>query len=312
MDWLELAVAADEEAVDAVAEVLRTYGHGVAIDEPFVQPRIDEAPLPDPARRPIVKTYIPDDASAAGIQIEIERSLWHLSQIRAIEPLVVQQIADEDWANSWKPYFPVLHLAQHTVIVPAWRRYRRQPGDVVVRLDPGLAFGTGMHPTTRLCLSAIERLCANDYRVLDVGTGSGILAIAAARQGASKVIGVDIDPIAARAARENVRLNRVARVVSIYEGTIPDALPAGSAARRSGRRGPFDLILANVTARVNAALAPNFHPLLSANGVLVASGILADTAEMVSDAFQAAGLRVLDTIPDGDWVSITARLENSA
>src|SRR5437588_3026786 len=137
MDWLELAVAADEEAVDAVAEVLRSHGHGVAIDEPFVQPRIDEAPLPDPTRRPIVKTYIPDDDHAAEIQQQVEQALWHLGQLRAIEPLGIRRIAEEDWANSWKPFFPVLHLGQRTIIVPAWRRHRRAPGEIIVRLGRG-------------------------------------------------------------------------------------------------------------------------------------------------------------------------------
>jgi ribosomal protein L11 methyltransferase len=306
MDWLELAVAADEEAVDAVAEVLRAHGHGVAIDEPFVQPRIDEAPQPDPSRRPIVKTYIPDDEKAPGIQQEVEHALWHLGQLRAVEPLGILRIAEEDWANSWKPFFPVLHLGRRTVIVPAWRRHHRQEGEIIVRLDPGLAFGTGMHPTTRLCLQGVEEMCRQGDRVLDVGTGSGILSIAAARLGAARVVGVDTDPIAARAARANVRLNHVSRTVRIFEGSLPDGLPTGRAAQIRGDRGPFNLILANVTARVNAALAPAMAPLLAPGGHLVASGILADTADMVSEAFAAVGLRTERVEPDGDWVAITA------
>jgi ribosomal protein L11 methyltransferase len=201
MNWLEIAVSADEEAVEAVAEVLRAHGRGVAIDQPFVQPRIDEPPLPDPSRRAVVKTYVPQDDAAEDARGRIEEALWHLSQLRSIEPPEVRVIAEEDWANAWKAYFPVLHVAGRTVIVPAWRRYRTRDGEVTLRLDPGMAFGTGMHPTTRLCLAAIEQRMEPESRVLDVGTGSGILSIAAARHGAREVVGFDVDPVAIAAAR---------------------------------------------------------------------------------------------------------------
>jgi len=349
MMWLEISVSADEEAVEAVAEVLRTYGRGVAIDEPFIQPRIDEPPLPDPSRRAVVKTYLPQDAAAEEARSRIEQSLWHLGQLRAIEPPEVRVIAEEDWANAWKAYFPVLHVAAHTVIVPAWRRYRPHDGEVALRLDPGMAFGTGMHPTTRLCLSAIEELVRPGARVLDIGTGSGILAIAAARHGAREVVGVDSDPVAVAAARANVKLNRLTRIVQIYEGNPalqaddmaeegkpgaqkPATPPSLTLPRKGGGDRPspspstgegggegetlgmttelvfgqFDLVLANITARTNAALAPFHMASLASDGRLVASGILADTTDTVREAFAAAGLATLDVRQEGDWVAITA------
>ncbi len=342
-------MSADEEAVEAVAEVLRAHGRGVAIDQPFVQPRIDEPPRPDPTRRAVVKTYVPQDAAAEEARSQIEQALWHLGQLRTIEPPEVRVIAEEDWANAWKAYFPVLHVARRTVIVPAWRRYRVRDGEVALRLDPGMAFGTGMHPTTRLCLAAVEERVRPGARVLDVGTGSGILAIAAARYGAREVIGVDVDPIAVAAARVNVKLNRLGKTVKIYAGNpvieaddMAEGVEPGTRfqkpatppsltlpLKRGGERpsplrgegggggetpemttgmffGLFDLVLANITARTNAALARYHAASLSPNGCLVASGILADTADMVIAAFEHAGLVTLETEHDGDWVAITA------
>jgi ribosomal protein L11 methyltransferase len=281
--------------------VLRAHGRGVAIDQPFVQPRIDEPPQPDPSRRALVKTYVPQDAAAEDARSRIEQALWHLGQLRTIEPPEVRVIAEEDWANVWKAYFPVLHVAQRTVIVPAWRRYRPRAGEVVLRLDPGMAFGTGMHPTTRLCLNTIEELVEPGTRVLDVGTGSGILAIAAARHGAVEVVGVDVDSVAVAAARGNIKLNRLGRTVKVHEGN-PD--PGGTMSDLFF--GQFDLVLANITARTNATLAPYHAASLAPEGRLVASGILADTADMVIAAFAHAGLTTLGTEQDGDWVAITA------
>ena len=304
MDWLEIAVAADAEAVDAVAEVLRSYGRGVAIDEPFVQPRFDEPPEPDPSRRAVVKTYVLDDVAAPEALRRIEEALWHLGQLRTVEPLATRRIAEEDWANAWKPYFPVLRVGASTVVVPAWRRHRRREGEHVVRLDPGMAFGTGMHPTTRLCLAATEQLVHPGIRVLDLGTGSGILAIAAARHGAGEVLAVDTDPLAVEAARRNVRLNRLGRVVKVLEGTV--SIDAGGAPAY----GRFDLILANITATVIASLAAALRAALAPGGRIAASGILEERLEMVTNACAASGIRIIDCRTEGDWTAIIAARES--
>jgi ribosomal protein L11 methyltransferase len=312
MDWFEIAVAADDEAIEAVAEIFRANGYGVAIDEPFVQPRLDEAPLRDPTRRPIVKTYVPDDERAPETQRRIEEALWHVSQLRLVEPLGVRRIAEEDWANAWKDFFPVLHIGRHTVIIPAWRRHRKVDGEVRIRLDPGMAFGTGMHPTTRLCLEAVENLVTPGMRVLDVGTGSAILSIAAAHSGAGEVVGVDVDPVAVKSARENVALNHLTRRVLIFEGSI-DAVFSTPVATRLRRRATeperalqFDLVLANITARANAAIAPLLARALHPQGKLVASGIIEDAAPIAESAFEEAGLRVIDRQQEGDWLALTA------
>lgn len=341
MNWLELAVAADAEAVDAIAEVFRAHGHGVAIDEPFVQPHIDEPPQLDSTRRSIVKTYLPDDPDAEQARGAMEKAVWHIAQLGTVEPLQVRSIAEEDWASAWKSFFPLLRIGHRIVVVPAWRRHRRREGEIPVRLDPGLAFGTGMHPSTRLCLVAAESLVSPGARVLDVGTGSGILGIAAARLGASEVIALDIDPVAVRAARTNVRLNRLSRVVAVLQGSPeelfrpqPSAAPRGEStsgmAFSDGRGQPgrpddgweprlqplsgekgrvvgrFAVVFSNITARVNASMAPLLASLLRWDGRLVASGILEESCDVVADAFAAAGLRTVDLQRESDWVAITA------
>ena len=207
-------------------------------------------------------------------------------------------IEEADWADAWKQHFPVLRVGRRLVIRPTWRRHRAAEGDVVLALDPGMAFGTGLHPTTRLCLAALERLAdrgaVEGRRVLDVGCGSGILAIAAIRLGAASALGVDTDPIAIEATSANARRNRIARSVRAREGTVPTG------------EGPFDVVLANLIASLLVRLAPELHAELAPGGTLLASGIFADREAEVRDAFERAGLRVTDRLVEGDWVALDA------
>lgn len=304
MSWLEVAAAVDQEAVEAVAERLRCFGQGVAIEPAFLQPSVDEAPELDPSRPVLVKTYVPDDAAAASLCHQIEEALWHLGRLRPVQPLSFRRIREEDWANAWKAFFPVVRVGRAMVIVPPWRRYRRKTGQIVLRLDPGLAFGTGTHPTTRLCLLALEQLLGGDSRdrpatVLDVGTGSGILAIAAAQLGADRVLAIDIDPVAVSAAQANVRLNRLSRRVSVRLGS-----PEGP--NRAASAPPWDLVLCNVSARGNAALAQPLAGLTATGGSLVASGMLKPDLPWVERALRAAGFEPVERQQEGDWASLVA------
>jgi ribosomal protein L11 methyltransferase len=192
----------------------------------------------------------------------------------------------------------VLRIGRRLVVRPTWRRHRRGPDDVVLALDPGMAFGTGLHPTTRLCLAAIEDIADRGLlervRVLDVGCGSGILAIAALRLGAARALAVDTDPIAIESTTANARRNRLAGRIRARAGSLPSREP------------PFDIVLGNLIAGVLVPLAPRLRDELLPGGRLLASGIFIDREDEVRVAFETAGLEVVGRSSEGDWVVLEA------
>ena len=308
--WLELSVTADAEAVEAVSEILSRYAPGGTTVEPAFE-LVDEGlgARIDPDRPAIVRAYLPArDAAAARTAVAgAETALGHLTAfgLRPIGALETRVVHEEDWAHAWKAHFPVLRVGRRLVIRPTWRRHRRAPDDVVLALDPGMAFGTGLHPTTRLCLAGIESWADNGLlaagsarrgraRVLDVGCGSGILAIAAGLFGAAELVGLDTDPIAVEATEANARRNGLGRRLTARQGSLPSGAP------------PFDLVLANLIASVLVALADELAAELAPTGRLLASGIFVDREAEVRLAFEAAGLAVVDRTADGEWVAVEA------
>jgi ribosomal protein L11 methyltransferase len=301
--WLELSVEADVEAVEAVSEILGRAAPGGTSVEPAFE-LVDEglgARL-DPSRPATVSAYLParDRAAAERSAAEVAEALGHLQAfgLRPIGELRTRIVEEADWANAWKAYFPVMRVGHRLVIRPTWRRHRRAPDDVVLALDPGMAFGTGLHPTTRLCLAGVEALADRGVlagtRVLDVGCGSGILAIAALKLGAASALGLDTDPIAIEATIANARRNALVRRLRAREGS----LPSGQA--------PFDVVLANLIAGLLVPLAPGLGDELRPGGVLLASGIFVDREDDVRAAFEAAGLEVTGRTAEGDWVALEA------
>ena len=298
--WLELAVEADVEAVEAVSEILGRVAPGGTSVEPAFE-LIDEglgARL-DPSRPAIVRAYLPARDRAAAERAAAE-ALGHLQAfgLRPIGELRTRIVEEADWADAWKAYFPVMRVGRRLVIRPTWRRHRRAPDDVVLALDPGMAFGTGLHPTTRLCLAGVEALADRGVlasaSVLDVGCGSGILAIAALKLGAVSALGLDTDPIAIEATVANARRNALVRRLRAHEGSLP-----------SGEV-PFDVVLANLIAGLLVPLATRLAEELRPGGVLLASGIFIDREGDVRAAFGAAGLEVTGRTAEGDWVALEA------
>lgn len=287
---LELSVHADAEAAEAVAAAFNEYAYGGAVIEQVVTPEPGESL--DSARPFTVRAFLLMDDSLDEKRRALEEAVWRLGLLRPMGELVARELKEEDYAHTWKKFYSVLRVGAHTVIKPSWLEYSPQPNDLVIELDPGMAFGTGLHPTTRLCLAALEKYIKPGARMLDVGTGSGILAIAAAKAGAAFVDARDIDPIAVETAQKNVALNGVQEKASVSRASLtlqPD-LPR------------FDVITANIFADTIAELAPALEQHLAPDGVLIASGILVERASLVVDALRAVGMSLREQAQEDDWL----------
>ena len=302
MDWIELAVDVDREAVEATSELFSQYGYngGVVIEEAII-PQPDEDYRIDPDAPVQVRTYLVADAEAEATCTRIAEALWHLGRMRQVGALQTRRLKEEDWANAWKAHYQVTRVSPHLVIKPSWLDYTPVEGDHVIELDPGMAFGTGTHPTTRLCLRAIEDYAAPAARhVLDLGTGSGILAIGVARVlPTAAVWALDTDPVAVEVAAANVAANGLQARITVEQGSLRPGVPADIR---------FDLIIANIIARVIIELAGALAAALEPGGIVITSGIIDERGPEVDAALRQAGFTILDTRQDGDWLAIIGQL----
>ncbi len=318
MDWLEFSVTTDGEAAEAVVELFNRYGRGGAVVETPVD--CFEFEL-SPDHRPalvVVKTYLPLDGSTHELRRRLEEGLWHLGRIYPLPEPMIRELAEEDWANAWKKQYHRFRVGQRIVIVPSWEAYEPEIGQVVVRLEPGMAFGTGLHPSTRLCLQALEAHVAPGCTVLDVGTGSGILAIAAAKLGARAVLAVDSDPVAVAVARQNVADNSVFRQVAVTRGSLlgglshrwlpqDDCQGNGDPPPTLVQEGEFDLVLVNILAHVIIGMAPGLAARTGRSGRIIASGIVDTQEEDVARALRMHEFEVIERRRDSDWVALVAQ-----
>lgn len=285
--YYEIAVAVGHEATEAVADFLVREGAGGVVFE--------EGPLAT------VKAYFRPEV----LEQVVARLQEHLATLPTYgldpgEPKVSWTfIPDADWAHAWRAFYKVRRIGQRLVVRPMWERYEPRPGDVVIDMDPGMAFGTGEHPTTMLCLEALDELVQSGHRVADVGTGSGILAIAAAKLGASRVDAVDIDTEAVKVAEDNVRVNEVADKVHLRVG---DAQALGTF-----EDADYDLIVMNIVADVIIASLPALTPHIQEKTRLLLSGIIESRVEDVKAALARAGLRAVAEQRRDEWVLLEAR-----
>jgi ribosomal protein L11 methyltransferase len=306
--WLELSVSADLAAVEAVSALFHQYGEGgVAIDQPFFTDPDGEHYGIDSTRPALVKTYLPDTVEGQERRQRLLEGLWHLSafNLAPIGDLQVRTVREEDWAHAWKEFYHPLWVGR-LLIKPSWREFQPQEGDLVIELDPGMAFGTGLHETTRMSLALLERVMQPGWTVIDQGTGSGILAVAAARLGAGRVLARDIAEVAVEATGHNARRNGVEGVVQV-ERVNAHAKPLDQVLLRPDQPSA-DLILANIVAAVLIRLAAAFAQASRPGGLLIASGIIQERAAEVCAALEQAGYRLLERLDESEWVTLLLKL----
>jgi ribosomal protein L11 methyltransferase len=304
MHWLEVTLTVGGEAAEAVADVLTRFApEGVAIEATRLEHSLDTGEARSVGEL-LVRAYLPADEGLEARRAELEQALWHLGQLLPLPAPAYRPVAESDWAEAWKANFQPLRVGRRLMIVPAWLDPALSEGDIAIRLDPGMAFGTGTHPTTQLCLQAIERHLRPGQPVLDLGCGSGILSIAAARLGASAALALDIDPEAVRVAQENAALNGVAGEVRVAQGSLAEALSGDYGGEWQG----VPLVVANILARVIVKLlGEGLGRLVSPGGLLVVSGILDSQAFEVIAALKAAGLQIAAHERQEEWVALIAR-----
>lgn len=294
--WLELRVDVDREAVEPVSELLARHGYqnGIVLQEPIIDELSWGEYVTDPDKPVTVLTYIRVGQGSEASLNAVRQGLWHLGRIRPVGELRVERKEEEDWTETWKSHYRVMRIGKRTVIKPSWLEHEPEPGDLVIDLDPGMAFGTGLHPTTRLCLQEIETEMRPGARALDLGAGSGILTVALAKLGASEVVALDIDPVAVNATLATTERNGVADRVRVGAGSLDAA------------EGSFGFIAANIIASVIVDLAGGLAERLAPGGTLVVSGIIEDRYDEVALALSATGLRLKRLARESDWVAIVA------
>jgi len=294
MRWIELSVTADSDSVEKIALVLRRFGHGGTVIEEW---------QPDNGcdKNFVIKIYLPYRRSYKDTRREIESELSKLPFLTAVH-LTENLLKPRDWLDYLKNHFGEMEIGEKILIKPTWLpRASSASTKIMIELDPGEAFGTGLHATTRLCLLALEKRLKPGMSVLDLGTGSGILAIAAAKLGAEKVLALDIDPVAVRSARDNVVRNRVDCKVIVKRGTL-------SMKFQRENRHAFDLALANITARTISDFAKSFARVLKPVGRLAANGIHPQGLDEVLIRLALAGFTIEAIDQEGEWYGVIAAM----
>jgi ribosomal protein L11 methyltransferase len=300
MNWLEIKLRVDGEAAEAVAELLQRYGHqGVSIEyEGTFDDHWDESP-PPPPKNLIVRAYVPADEHVEETKARLEAALGHMHILYPMPSPEYTPIDEDDWAEAWKAHYHPVRIGRSILIRPAWIEVEPRAGDIILSLDPGMAFGTGTHPTTQLCLEALEDLVKPKLTVLDLGCGSGILAIAAAKLGALSVLALDNDPLAVRITQENAAQNEVAATITAEVGSLENLV---TSARR------FDLVVVNILAHTIIQMCrEGLGQIIRPGGQGVFSGIIEEQAPSVEEALQRVGLEVYRRRQQADWVAIEAR-----
>ncbi|SHE30714.1 ribosomal protein L11 methyltransferase [Caldanaerobius fijiensis DSM 17918] len=305
MSWIEVQVKTTRDAVDAVSNILYDVGAGGVVIEDF-HINLDEVNEWDEIdidrfivdeNIATVKGYLPGGPDLPDkINVVKERIRELRNYLNTGEGTIsITEVYEEDWANSWKKYYKPVKIGPKIVVKPDWEEYEPEDGEIVIEMDPGMAFGTGTHETTRMCIIMLQKYVEPGMNVFDVGCGSGILAITAAKLGASRVLASDIDDVAVNVAKENVQKNGVSDVITVKKS---DGL------KEVNEIGPADLIVANIIADVIIKITHDVRENLKNNGIYIASGIIRDREKDVVEKLKTEGFSIEEIMYDGEWVTI--------
>jgi len=320
MNWHEITIHTTEEAIEMISNFLHELGAGgVSIEESGVLSKerdtsfgqLYEHPLNDlPEGEAEIKGYFADvdEDQINKTILELNASIQGLKafDIHIGKALITYKIVHEkDWENEWKQYYKPVNISEKLVIKPTWEVYEAKPNEVIIELDPGMAFGTGTHETTALCLRTIERVIQADDDVIDIGTGSGILAIAAAKLGARHVLAIDLDPVAVSSAKENAHLNELDHSITVMKSDLLQVL--GESKDQLGIEIPVQLVIANILAEIILQFVDDVYEVLSPGGKYIASGIIRKKEAEVISGLTASGFIIEERFYENDWVAIVAR-----
>ncbi len=316
MKWYEIRVNTTEEASDAVCEMLTTMGAGgVAIMDPFdirkeiLNPNTldyaDDEFLESLGEDVIIKAYFQNGLEINNLLKQINDGLKNISQFLDVGKGLdgYGEIDDEDWSTSWKKYYKPFRLTDRVIIKPTWEEYNSEPNDVVIEMDPGMAFGTGTHETTQMCSKLLDKYIKNDFEVLDVGCGTGILSIIAAKLGAQKVEAIDIDEVAVKVAAENISENKENSKINVFRGVLTDI-------KQDEKK--YDIIVANIIANVIIDLASVIpYYLKMKDSLFITSGIIKERKQDVIDACAKSNMSCIETLEMGEWVAMVFKCQDT-
>ena len=307
--WMEVSVITKSEAVEPVAGIFYDLGcPNVSIEDPEDLLSREQGPLTwdfadinileHKGEASVVKAYFSQDDKIDEIVNAVKEKLQEIKEF-GIDigdgSVECKEMHEEDWANNWKKYYKPVKITDKIVIKPIWEEYEKQDGELVIELDPGMAFGTGTHETTRMCIKALDKYVEPNTTVFDVGCGSGILAIAAAKLGAKHVVGVDLDPVAVDSSKDNISFNNLDNI-EVLEGNLLDVV-----------NGKADIVVANIIAEIICVLTEDVKKALNKDGLFITSGIIHDRVDMVKEKFEECGFEVIEINKDGEWNCIVAK-----
>ena len=310
LKWSEISIHTTNEAVEPISNILHEAGaSGVVIEDPLelVKEREDQFgeiyqlnPQDYPEEGVIVKAYLPVNSFLGETVDEIKEAVNNLILFNidiGKNSVSVSEVNEEEWATAWKKYYHPVKISERFTVVPTWEEYTPVSSDeLIIELDPGMAFGTGTHPTTVMSIQGLERFVKNDDVVIDVGTGSGVLSIASAMLGAKKVTALDLDEVAVESAKMNIKLNKVHPVVDVFQNNLLEGIQEKA-----------DVIVANILAEVIVRFTDAAAQCLKPGGYFITAGIIQQKKDEVKESIESAGFQIEETVQMEDWVSFIAK-----